>query len=194
VKLVKPRPGYVWRYRVTVEPPVWRDATLTYRAVKQERGLGVLAEFQHAGGNADFDLGIFEAGHPSHASTRFPGFFMYAAYLDKPLDVGQRFAWQWPWQLPGGAVRTGRVKRYEGVVTAWEVMGPLPGVPEKGGRFPVARIEARLSYVEDGKVLAAAKETLWVAPRYHQVARVEREGHTPDEGLRRIVAELVEFR
>jgi hypothetical protein len=60
--------------------------------------------------------------------------------------------------------------------------------------IPVARIEGQLSYVEGGKTVATAKETLWVAPRYAQVVRIVREGRTPDEGSQRIVAELVEFR
>jgi hypothetical protein len=186
--------GMTWTYRVDVEPPAWRDVTLAYRTVEQVKGMMVYTEFRHAGGKSNFTLGTFEAGHASHAATRFPGFFMYAAYLDKPLAVGQRYRWEWPWQLPDRGVRPGRVKRYEGTLVAWEGLKAAPGVPHPGGVIPVARIEGQLSYVDGGKTVATAKETLWVAPRYAQVVKVVREGRTPDESSQRIVAELVEFR
>lgn len=186
--------GMTWTYRVDVDPPAWRDVTLAYRTVEQVKGMMVYTEFRHAGGKSNFTLGTFEAGHASHAATRFPGFFMYAAYLDKPLAVGQRYRWEWPWQLPDRGVRPGRVKRYEGTLVAWEGLKAAPGVPHPGGVIPVARIEGRLSYVEGGRTVATAKETLWVAPRYAQVVKVVREGRTPDEGSQRIVAELIEFR
>jgi hypothetical protein len=67
------QPGRSWRYRVDVAPQVWRDATLTYRTQREQAGLGVVTNFVHAAGRFDFHLGIFEAGHPSHANTRFPG-------------------------------------------------------------------------------------------------------------------------
>jgi len=58
----------------------------------------VLTDFVYAGGTMNFHLGTFAAGHPSHANTRFPGFFMYASYFPASLKEGQRFAWGWPWQ------------------------------------------------------------------------------------------------
>lgn len=186
--------GQTWVYRVELTPPVWRDATLSYRTVEQVKGMTVYTEFRHAGGKGNFTLGTLEAGHPSHANTRFPGFFLYAAYLDKPLDAGQRFAWQWPWQMPDGKVRSGRVKRYDAIVAGWENLPAADSLRHPGGVLPTARLEARLQYVEDGKVLAEAKETFWVAPRYGQIVKLVREGRTPDEGSQRIVAELVEFR
>lgn len=180
--------GRSWQYRVEVEPASWRDATLSYRTVEQLKGMAVFAEFRHAGGKSNFPLGTFQAGHPSHANVRFPGFFHYAAYLDKPLNVGQRFVWGWPWQLPNGAIRAGRVKNFDGRVAAWETMR------WQGGTVPVARIEVVLSYYDQGKVQATARETLWVSPTHFQVVKVVREGRTPDEGSQRIVAELIEFR
>ena len=41
---------------------------------------------------------------------------------------------------------------------------------------------------------ARARETLWYVPKLAQVVKVVRDGRTPDEGSRRIVAELAEFR
>lgn len=176
--------GRVWRYNVSLEPPQWRDAVLIYRTAPGQSGTAVHTEFSHAGGKMNFYLGIFAANHPTHANVRFPGFFMHAAYFDKPLDVGQRFDWEWPWQLQGGAVRAGRVKRYAGEVKAWEnVQAPV-------GSHAAARIESTLSYIEDGKVQASARETLWYAPGVQQFIRVVRDGATPDEGAKRIVAEL----
>ena len=180
--------GMTWVYRVSVEPPAWKEATLTYRTVEQLKGIAVYTEFRHASGKMNFQLGMLEAGHPSHAAVRFPGFFMHAAYLDKPLEVGQRFTWEWPWQLPGGAVRAGRVKRFSGEVKAWEEVD----VP--AGKYTAARIEAALQYIDDGRLMAAAKETLWYSFKFGQVARIVREGRTPDEGSTRIIAELIELR
>ena len=177
--------GRTWRYAVTVEPPAWRDITLTYRTQREGAGIGVLTDFVHAGGKMNFHLGIFAPGHPSHTNTRFPGFFMHASYLRLPLLAGQRFSWEWPWQ---GGTGAGRIKRYEGVVARWE------DVQVPAGTFPAAVIVADLYYIEAGKVRAQARETIWYAPKAFQTVKVVRDGATPDEASRRIVAELVEFR
>lgn len=177
-------PGHTWRYAVVVEPPVWRDITLTYRTRREGAGIGVLTDFVYAGGKMNFHLGTYAAGHPSHANTRFPGFFMHASYLPPSLKVGQHLAWGWPWQ----PVRAGRTKRYEGQVTRWE------NIQVPAGVFVAAVIETELLYIEADKVQARARETLWYVPELAQVVKVLREGQTPDEGSRRIVAELVEYR
>jgi len=176
--------GRVWRYAVVVDPPIWRDVTLSYRTQRESNGIGVLTEFVHAGGKSNFHLGTYAPGHPSHANTRFPGFFMHASYLPETLKDGQRLSWGWSWQ----PARAGRVKRYEGRVLRWEE------VQVPAGTFSAAVIEADLSYVEGGTVQARARETLWYAPAVSQVVRVVREGRTPDEGSSRIVAELAEYR
>jgi hypothetical protein len=186
--LYRPDPGHTWRYKVVVEPELWREATLTYHTVLQGDALGVTTQFRHAGGQMDFNLGVFAPAHPSHANVRFPGFFFHPAYFDRPLEVGQRFTWEWPWQLPGGQVRGGRLKRYTGELTGWN------DIAIAGGRYPAARIEATLSYIDDGRLHASAKETIWYMPAVRQVAKVVREGATPDEGATRITAELVDFR
>jgi hypothetical protein len=187
--IYEPRPGVTWIYRVSVEPPAWQDAALTYRVLTERGATVVDTDFTHARGSMKFRLGTFQAGHPSHANTKFPGFFMYPSYFGKDLRVGQALAWEWPWQLQGGGVKAGRVKRFEGSVVAPEqYQGPV---------FPMAsmlRIEGTLSYLDEGRVQAVARERLWYAGKAMQLVRIEREGRTPDEGATRIVAELVEMR
>lgn len=175
--------GHSWRYAVVVEPPVWRDITLTYRTQREDAGIGVVTDFVYAGGKMNFRLGTFAAGHPSHANTRFPGFFMHPSYFKLPLEAGQKLSWSWAWQ----PVREGRIKRYEGKVARIEE------VTVPAGTFRAAVIEAILYYIESGEVRAQARETLWVAPVV-QIVKVIRDGRTPDEGSTRIVAELAEYR
>ena len=177
-------PGHQWRYAVAVTPPVWRDITLTYRTQAEGAGIGVLTDFVHAGGKSNFHLGTFAAGHPSHENTRFPGFFMYAAYLKQPLAVGQAVAFGWHWQGKSAA----SVKRFEGQVMGWEDL-QLPA-----GSLKAAKVEGTLTYREDGEFRGGARETFWYAPQVSQIVRIVRDGRTPDEGSTRIVAELAEFR
>jgi hypothetical protein len=176
--------GHTWRYAVVVDPPAWRDITLTYKTRPGNGGMAVLTEFVHAGGRSDFNLGIFAPGHPSHENTRFPGFFMHPSYFRQPLEPGQKLSWGWAWQ----PAREGRQKRYEGRVLRWEEVS----VP--AGKYRAAVIEADLYYIEGGSVRAQAKETLWYAPQVAQIVKVVRDGRTPDEGSTRIVAELAEYR
>ena len=176
--------GRTWRYAVVVEPPAWRDITLTYRTRREGAGIGVLTDFVYAGGKSNFHLGTFAAGHPSHENTRFPGFFMYAAYLTQPLAIGQPVAFGWHWQ----GKSAGSVKRFEGQVTAWEDL-QLPA-----GNLQAAKIEGTLTYREDGQFRGGARETFWYAPKASQIVKIVRAGRTPDEGSSRIVAELAEFR
>jgi len=176
--------GRTWRYAVVVEPPTWRDITLTYRTRREAAGIGVLTDFDYAGGKSNFHLGTFAAGHGSHANTRFPGFFMHPSYFNLPLKPGQKVSWGWAWQPQ----REGRVKRYEGTVVRVE------DVTVPAGTYRAAVIVAELSYIEDGQVRARARETLWYAPTVAQIVKVVREGRTPDEGSSRIVAELADYR
>ena len=184
-----PPAGMTWVYRVTVEPPLWQDAVLEYRTVQQGGALVVNTDFRHAKGVMKFQLGVFQAGHSSHANARFPGFFMYPAYFGERIRMGQKLTWEWPWQLPGGGVKTGRVKRYEGLLVE---AGSNPGPVEPG--TTLLKIDGTLSYIDGGRVEASARETLWYSGKSGQLARVERVGRTPDEGATRIVAELVELR
>jgi hypothetical protein len=178
--------GRTWRYAVVVEPPIWRDITLTYRSQKASGGVGVLTDFVHAGGKMNFHLGTFAAWHPSHANVRFPGFFLYPSYFRLPLEPGQEMFWSWPWQPAGN----GRMKRYVAKVLRWE------DVKVPAGTFRAAVVEARLFYVEiDPKiggetVRAEVKETLWYAPQAGQIVKVLRVGRAPDESSGHITAEL----
>ena len=184
-----PPAGMVWTYKVSVEPQVWQNAVLIYRVAQQGNALVVDTDFRHAKGSMSFRLGSFRAGDRSHANTRFPGFFFYPAYFGDKLRIGQELAFEWPWQMPDGSVKPGRVKRFEGrVVQGEQYSGPV---------FPMAsmlRIEGRLSYIDDGRAQAVARETLWYAAKAAQLVRIEREGRTPDESATRIVAELVDMR
>lgn len=179
-----PAAGRTWVYAVTVEPPIWRNITLTYRTEQRGADVGVQTEFKYAGGQMNFYLGTLVPGHPTHANVRFPGFFLHPVYLPASLQPGQHFAWEWAWQ----PARPGRVKRYEALVQRWEEVA----VP--AGRFEAALIVADLFYIEGGKVLAKSRETLWYAPKAGQLVKVVREGRTPDEGSERIVAALAEMR
>lgn len=183
-----PPAGKTWVYVVTLEPPLWREATLEYRTMLESGSLSVHTNFRHANGQMKFRLGSFVPGHASHANVRFPGFFLYAAYLEFPFVPGQSVAWGWPWQLPDGRVKDGRTKRYQGKVAGWE------NVQVPAGTYEAARIEATLEYIDDGRVRASVRETLWIAPQVTQVVKVVREGRSPDEGAQRIVAELADFR
>jgi hypothetical protein len=176
--------GHTWRYAVVVEPPIWRDITLTYRTQREGASVGVLTDFRYAGGKMNFHLGTFAPNHPSHENTRFPGFFMYAAYLKQPLSVGQQVAFGWHWQGKSAA----SIKRFEGQVTGWEDL-QLPG-----GNLNTARIEGALSYLEDRQLRGRARETFWYAPKVAQIVKIVREGVSPDEASRHIVAELAEYR
>ncbi len=177
-------PGHMWVYAVTVEPPIWRDITLTYRTERRGSDVGAQTEFKHAGGQMNFYLGTLVPGHATHANVRFPGFFLHPVYFPPDLKAGQRFTWEWPWQ----PVQPGRVKRYEAEVQGWE------DVKVPAGTFPAARIVAALRYIEGGTTRASSRETLWYAPKAGQIVRVIREGRAPDEGSERIVAELAQFR
>jgi hypothetical protein len=174
-----------WRYEVSVEPPIWTQVTLDYLSfVSQADGtLRINTQFQHSKGGMRFELGVFDPGHPSHADTRFPGFFLHPSYFALPLRAGQKLSWGWAWQ----PVAPGRMKRYEGRVTRME------DVTVPAGTFRAAVIEADLYYIESGEVRAQAKETIWYVPEV-QIVRIVREGRTPDEGSTRIVAELKSFK
>lgn len=176
--------GHAWRYGVVVDPPIWRDITLTYRTQREGEGIGVLTDFLYAGGKSNFHLGIFSPGHPTHANTRFPGFFMYAAYLKPPFWVGQEITFGWHWQ----GKSAGSVKRFTGVVVS------LTDVKVPAGTYRAALIEGSWTYLEDGNFRAGAFERFWYAPDVLQIVKIYRFGITPDEGSKQIDAELAEYR
>ena len=87
------------------------------------------------------------------------------------------------------------VRRATGALHAQQLRG-LHRIPERLARrgLNLAVIEVTLSYIDDGRAQAVARETLWYAAKAAQLVRIEREGRTPDESAARIVAELVEMR
>lgn len=180
--------GRSWTYAVRLEPEVWRDATLTYRTVAEQGALVVHTEFRHAQGRLSFRLGPYVAAHASHAQLRFPGFFMHGAYFEFPLAPGRKFSWTYPWQMPDNRVRADRVRRFDAAVGASE------SVSVPAGRYDAMRIDAVLSYVDAGRTIATVNETLWYAPSIRQIVKVVRDGRSPDEAGRRIVAELADSR
>ena len=181
--LLPREPNHVWRYAVTVDPPTWRDIALTYRVPSEGGRLVAYTDFTHAGGKMQFRLGAMQPGDPAHANVRFPGFFLHSAYLPYPLKPGQRVTWGWAWQG-----RSGGVKQFEGVVKGAErITVPL-------GTFEAVRIDVVIKYIDNGKLAATSRETIWVAPQAHGIVKIVRDGVAPDEGFRRIVAELAEYR
>lgn len=176
--------GHTWRYSVVVDPPIWRDITLTYRTRREGEDIGVLTDFVHAGGKSNFHLGIFSPGHPTHANTRFPGFFMYGAYLKPPFKVGDEIKFGWHWQ----GKSAGSMKRFAGTVTS------LEDVTVPAGTFRAVLIEGMWSYMEDGQFRARTHEKIWYVPSVSQVVKIHRSGIAPDEGSRQIDAELMEYR
>jgi hypothetical protein len=176
--------GHTWRYAVVVDPPIWRDITLTYRTRRESAGIGVLTDFVHAGGKSNFHLGIFAPGDPTHANTRFPGFFMYAAYLKQPLRVGDEVSFGWHWQGKSAA----SMKRFAGQVRSLEEVA----VP--AGTYRAAVIEGTWSYLENGEFRARAREKFWFAPGVSQIVKIKRSGVAPDEGSKQIDAELADYR
>jgi hypothetical protein len=181
--LLSSEANHLWRYAVSVDPQTWRDIALTYRVPRENGRLVVDTHFTHAAGEMRFRLGRLEAGDPAHANTRFPGFFLHSAYIPYPLQAGQRLTWGWPWQG-----RSGGIKQFEGEVKGVErVTVPLD-------TFEAVRIDAVIKYIDNGKVAATSHETIWVAPRVHGIVKIVRDGVTPDEGFRRIVAELAEYK
>jgi len=139
------------------------------------------------GQTSTWNLGVVAANHPTHANTRFPGFFMHAAYLPEQLQAGQPLKWEFPWQ-GGNAAQTGRVRRYEMTVTGWERVRVPAGV------FDTARLEGTLRYVEGETVRAEVRYHLWYAPRAKQVVRLVWKGRAPDESGTEMMAELAAHR
>ena len=188
---VRPPPADAsWNYDVFFGPGWQKSGQLAYQTKLEDKGkLGANMTWTPSGGQpTTWFLGIVEADHPSHANTRFPGFFMHAAYFPQSLVPGSRLLWEYPW--PGGDVRkqSQRVRRYDMKVMAWErVVAPA-------GEFDAARLEGTLQYVDGDSVKAEVRYALWYAPRAKQVVRVRWMGRAPDEGNGEMVAELATLR
>ena len=186
-----------WRYPPTgpgpttfLFGPAWQKAgQLFYQTQAAEQGkLGARMSWTPGGGQTStWFLGIVEADHPTHANTRFPGFFMHAAYLPKTLGPGARLLWEFPWQGGDGRAISGRVRRFDVKVAGWE------RVEVPAGTFDAARLEGTLRYVEDEQTRAEVRYTLWYSGHAKQVVRLVWLGRSPDEGNGEMLAELASY-
>lgn len=179
-----------WAYDVSFGPQ-WNKAGqlqyLTLPAPSATPPQATMSWVPSVGKATTWNLGVVAANHPSHANTRFPGFFMHAAYLPEKLQAGSRLKWEFPWQ--GGDSRQAvRVRRYEMAVTGWERVS----VP--AGEFEAAQLDGTLRYVEGETVRAEVRYRLWYSPRVKQVVRLVWIGRAPDESGTEMIAELAGYR
>ena len=179
-----------WAYDISFGPQWGKAGQLLYQTMPQAQGqVGANMTWVPTGAQATtWFLGIVEAKHPSHANTRFPGFFMHAAYLPAQLQTGSKLQWEFPWQGGDAARQAGRVRRYEMAVAGWE------RVRVPAGEFEAARLEGTLRYVEGEAVRAEVRYRLWYSPRVKQVVRLVWIGRAPDESGTEMIAELAAYR
>lgn len=187
---VRPVPaGAGWTYTVHFGSG-WQPAgQLHYETRRAASGNAPQAtmSWQPSGGQrTTWDFGTVAANHPSHANTRFPGFFMHAAYLPHELKQGAQMQWDFPWQ--GGAAGSERVRRFELQFAGWEK------VTVPAGEFDAARLDGTLRYIEQGGVRAQVRYTLWYAPAARQTVRLRWLGRAPDESSGEMIAELAALR
>lgn len=182
-----------WAYDVFFGPGWQKNGQLRYstqRQVEQTAKSGPqnkvgssMSWAPNAGQVSTWNFGIVEADHPSHANTRFPGFFMHAAYLPQTLQAGNRILWEFPWQ--GGG--TGQLRRFDMRVVGWE------NVKVQAGEFNAVHLDGKLQYVDKDAVKAEVRYALWYSPRAKQVVRVLWLGRAPDESSAEMIAELASF-
>ncbi len=177
-----------WTYKVFFGPSWEATGQLSYRTRPGAANAPPESEmsWQPNGGQAHtWNFGTVAANHPSHGNTRFPGFFMHAAYLPETLATGTTLQWNFPWQGGNASLPPAeRVRRYAFKVAGWE------RVKVVGGEFDAARLEGKLSYLEKDAVRAEVEYTLWYAPAARQVVRLRWMGRAPDEGSAQMIAEL----
>ena len=177
-----------WTYDVYFGPGWQKNGQLlysTHRLPEKSGGkLGANMSWFAGGGQAsNWFLGVLEADHPSHANTRFPGFFMHPLYLPQSLVPGSRVLWEFPWQGAG----KGQVRRFDMRVVNWE------NVTVPAGAFSAMHLEGRLQYVDNETIKAEVRYSLWYAPQAKQVVRVLWLGRSPDEGAAEMMAELATY-
>lgn len=180
-----------WTYDVFFGTAWTKIGQLRYKTMRQAQGqTGADMSWLPNGAQqpTTWFLGTFAANHPSHANTRFPGFFMHAAYLPDKLEIGQRLRWEFPWQGGAPAQQSVRVRRYELTVAGWE------RVTVPAGEFDAARMDGTLRYVDGDSVKAEIRYSLWYAPRAKQVVRLLWMGRAPDESSAEMIAELAAYR
>jgi len=180
-----------WAYDVAFGP-AWQTAgRLNYLTLPAAPGTPPQATMSWTpsrGKTATWNLGVVEAAHPSHANTRFPGFFMHATYLPVELQAGNQLKWEFPWQGGNAPQQANRVRRFEMTVTGWE------RVRVPAGEFDAARLDGALRYVEGDAVRAEVRYRLWYSPRVKQVVRLVWMGRAPDESGTEMMVELAAHR
>ena len=105
----------LWIYEVSFGPGWQYAGQLYYQTEPAEHGkLGARMSWTPNGGSTStWFLGIVEANHATHGNTRFPGFFMHAAYFPPVLATGDRLTWEFPWSEADGTRRQGKVRRFD---------------------------------------------------------------------------------
>ena len=183
-----------WTYDVYFGPAWQKSGQLRYSTriqVEQSAKGGALNKLGSnmswtpvGGQTTSWYFGIVEADHPSHANTRFPGFFMHAAYLPQSMQAGNRLFWEFPWQGGGN----GQVRRFDMRVIGWET------VQVQAGEFQAVHLDGKLQYVDKDSIKAEVRYAIWYAPRARQVVRVLWLGRAPDESSAEMIAELASFK
>jgi hypothetical protein len=182
-----------WAYDVFFGPTWQKNGQLRYsthrnkdpsaKAGAQDKVGSNMSWAPNSGQPTSWYFGIVEADHPSHANTRFPGFFMHPPYLPQSMQAGNRLLWEFPWQ--GGG--SGQVRRFDMRVVGWET------VKVPAGEFTAVHLEGKLQYVDKDAVKAEVRYAIWYAPRAKQVVRVLWLGRSPDESSAEMIAELASF-
>lgn len=176
--------GGKWAYDVFFGPD-WRSTgQLLYTTSRQSENselVGANMSWRpHGGQTTTWTLGILEADHPSHANTRFPGFFVYPVYLPRSPQPGSLLVWEIPWQGSGKQA----MRRFDMRVAGWESVSVPAGV------FNAVHLEGKLRYVDNEIVKAEIRYELWYAPEIRQIVRVLWLGRAPDESSSEMIAEL----
>ena len=176
-----------WTYDVFFGPGWQKTGQLRYttqRQADQAATVGANMSWIPNGGQAStWFLGVMEADHPSHANTRFPGFFMHPVYLPPSPQPGSLLVWEFPWQGGGKA----QMRRFEMRVAGWETVTVPAGV------FTAVHIEGKLRYVDNESVKAEVRYQLWYSPKARQIVRLLWLGRSPDESSAEMIAELASF-
>lgn len=174
-----------WTYDVFFGPGWQKTGQLRYTTQRQaDQAVGAnMSWIPNAGQASTWFLGVMEADHPSHANTRFPGFFMHPVYLPPSPQPGSLVVWEFPWQGGGKA----QMRRFDMRVAGWETVTVPAGV------FTAVRIEGKLRYVDNESVKAEVRYELWYSPRARQVVRLLWLGQSPDESNAEMIAELAGF-
>lgn len=185
-----------WRYNVYFGPGFDKAGELRYETYRlgasasklvPQADMGKIGANMHwapnSGNVSSWFFGVIEPDHPSHANTRFPGFFMHASYIPRTVAAGGRVIWEVPWQ--GGG--RNQARRWDMRSEGWQML-ELPA-----GRFAALHLKGKLQYVDNEVVKAEIDYSLWYSPAARQVVRVVWQGRAPDEGNTQMIVELGSF-